>query len=444
MPKIKNENIVRDYIIIDGERVGFDLTLYNKSKSISIPLDNFISFIVEEEISTPFQKGVIKLKNDNNRFDLLSVPNTNNKGDFTLAETGENLLILNLDFQSTVKTYILFIIEESTETQNNIKVKNFFVEDSSLYTLRNNKTVFSTSSLLKGDTTQLSDKDRQINVSDAIKELIIDSLTVNLVNEDKWYISNSKTNHTTNFNDSRLDGLSYLLDKSVDQNDNTLLLLKRDNQFGLYSLQEMYNNYMNLNNVDNFGGNFTIIGEEYIRENTNTVISYKVNDYNLYNENSIDTIENIINHKVINYDFKNKEFNIFSEDNSVESLTKNIRENFLNKKTDIVREESPSVKNNKIFRSMYSTTSDLNTARFEGRNNLLKNLMNLSTMLSMKTDGVYYINVGNFININYETNYQNKTSKKLNGGWFVTALKHTLTQNSFGSEIVCTKFHELK
>jgi len=45
---------------------------------------------------------------------------------------------------------------------------------------------------------------------------------------------------------------------------------------------------------------------------------------------------------------------------------------------------------------------------------------------------------------NYETNYQNKTSKKLNGGWFVTALKHTLTQNSFGSEIVCTKFHELK
>jgi len=444
MPKIKNENIVRDYIIIDGERVGFDLTLYNKSKSISIPLDNFISFIVEEEISTPFQKGVIKLKNDNNRFDLLSVPNTNDKGDFTLAETGENLLILNLDFQSTVKTYILFIIEESTETQNNIKVKNFFVEDSSLYTLRNNKTVFSTSSLLKGDTTQLSDKDRQINVSDAIKELIKDSLTVNLVNEDKWYISNSKTNHTTNFNDSRLDGLSYLLDKSVDQNDNTLLLLKRDNQFGLYSLQEMYNNYMNLNNVDNFGGNFTIIGEEYIRENINTVVSYKVNDYNLYNENSIDTIENIINHKVINYDFKNKEFNIFSKDNTVESLTKNIRENFLNKKTDIVREESPSVKNNKIFRSMYSTTSDLNTARFEGRNNLLKNLMNLSTMLSMKTDGVYNINVGNFININYETNYQNKTSKKLNGGWFVTALKHTLTQNSFGSEIVCTKFHELK
>ena len=103
----------------------------------------------------------------------------------------------------------------------------------------------------------------------------------------------------------------------------------------------------------------------------------KSTDYNLYNENSIDTIENIINHKVINYDFKNKEFNIFSEDNSVESLTKNIRENFLNKKTDIVREESPSVKNNKIFRSMYSTTSDLNTARFEGRNNLLKNLTKL-------------------------------------------------------------------
>ena len=66
MPKIENENIVRDYITIDGERVGFDLTLYNKAKSISIPLDNFISFILEEEISTPFQKGVIKLKNDNN------------------------------------------------------------------------------------------------------------------------------------------------------------------------------------------------------------------------------------------------------------------------------------------------------------------------------------------------------------------------------------------
>ena len=440
MPKNNNPTIVKDYITIDGERVGFDLTLITKSKSISIPLDNFVSFILEEEISSPFQKGVIKLKNDSNRFDTLSIPNAN--VDFTLAETGENLFLLNLSFQSTTKTYIFFIIEESTEVQSGIKIKNFFVEDSTLYKLRNNKIVFSTSSLIKGDITQLSDKDRQVNVSDAIEEIITDSLTKNLVNKENWYNSISKINYASNFDESRLDSLDFLLDKSMDQNNNTLLLLKRDNQFGLYSVQEMYNNYLNLNYFDNFGGNFTIVGEEYIPTKTNTVLGFKVNEYNMYNENSIDTIENIVNHKVVNYDFNNKKFNIFSKDNSIEAVTKNIKENFLNKRTDIVREESPSIKNNTIFKSIYSTTSDLETVRYEGRNTLLKNLITFSTMISMKSNGIYSINVGNFVNLNYETNYQNKMTKKLNGGWFVTALKHTLTQNSFGTEIVCTKFHQ--
>ena len=46
---------------------NISICISTDAKSISIPLDNFISFILEEEISTPFQKGVIKLKNDNNR-----------------------------------------------------------------------------------------------------------------------------------------------------------------------------------------------------------------------------------------------------------------------------------------------------------------------------------------------------------------------------------------
>ena len=154
-------------------------------------------------------------------------------------------------------------------------------------------------------------------------------------------------------------------------------------------------------------------------------------------------MEKIINHKVVNYNFSKKTFNIFNEDNSVQATIDNIKDNFLNTKTTIDRVESPSIKNNTVFNSLYSTTSDENTVRYEGRNTILKNLMNLSTMLSFSTQSVYNIEVGNFININYETQYNNKLTNKLNGGWFVTAFKHTLTQNSFNSDIVCTKFHEL-
>lgn len=438
-------NTFNQTITIDGEVIKFNLTLIDKNRSMPIPLDNFISFIVEEDINSPFQKGVFKIKNDGNRHDTSKVPEsiTDKQLDFTLAETGENLLVLNLEFNTFTKTYIFYIIEESSEVNNGVKVKNFFVEDAALYKLKTNKIPFSTSNLLKGDTTQLSDAQRKVLVSDSIKNIIEDSLTKNLVNNEYWYKSLNKINYTSNFNESRLDSLDFLMDKALDLNNNFLLLLKRKNQFGLYSIQELYSDYMNLDFNNNFGGNFIMSNEEPITEKASTVVSYKANNYSIYNENSLDTMEKIINHKVVNYNFSKKTFNIFNEDNSVQSTIDNIKDNFLNTKTTIDRVESPSIKNNTVFNSLYSTTSDENTVRYEGRNTILKNLMNLSTMLSFSTQSVYNIEVGNFININYETQYNNKLTNKLNGGWFVTAFKHTLTQNSFNSDIVCTKFHEL-
>ena len=206
----------------------------------------------------------------------------------------------------------------------------------------------------------------------------------------------------------------------------------------------MYEDYLTNNYENNYGGNFLLTSEDAPTENVKNVNSVRVTDYNIYNENAKHTLENIINYKVINYNFNKKKFNLFSNDNTVESLTKYINTDLLNSSTSLNREENPKITDNTFYKSLYSTTSDSETARYEGRNIIFKNLINISTMLSFRSQGIYEINTGNFINVIYQANNKNRVTNKLNGGWFVVGYKHTFSQNSFGSEIVCTKFHELK
>ena len=447
MPKIPvtNKNISKkSFININGERILLEITFINKLATLPIPIDNFISLQIEDEINSPFYKGILTIKNDNNKFDLLGTPEKINKINYNLLETGENLISITFNKANNFKkSYLFFIVDETSEIVDNSKVKNFYLEDAFLYNLKNSKKIFTTSDLLKGDTTQLSDYDRQINVSDAIKSLLASSISDIAIDNDNWYQSVNKLSYTSTINESSLESLDFILDKAIDQNNNFLYLLQRNNTFGLYSIKQMYEEYINNNYANNFGGNYLLVSAEGPTESIAKNNAFKVSDFSVYNENGDNTLDNIINHKVINYNFKDKKFNLFSKDNTVNQVVKEIKESFLNKKTTVNRITSPRVEDNTFFKTLYTTNSDIDSARYEGRNIILKSLINLSTMLTMRCDGVFSLNSGNFINVSHEQQFKNKINNKLNGGWFVVGYKHTFTNTSFTSEIACTKFHEL-
>jgi len=447
MPKIPvtNKNISKkSFININGERILLEITFINKLATLPIPIDNFISLQVEDEINSPFYKGILTIKNDNNKFDLLGTPEKINKINYNLLETGENLISITFNKANNFKkSYLFFIVDETSEIVDNSKVKNFYLEDAFLYNLKNSKKIFTTSDLLKGDTTQLSDYDRQINVSDAIKSLLASSISDIAIDNDNWYQSVNKLSYTSTINESSLESLDFILDKAIDQNNNFLYLLQRNNTFGLYSIKQMYEEYINNNYANNFGGNYLLVSAEGPTESIAKNNAFKVSDFSVYNENGDNTLDNIINHKVINYNFKDKKFNLFSKDNTVNQVVKEIKESFLNKKTTVNRITSPRIEDNTFFKTLYTTNSDIDSARYEGRNIILKSLINLSTMLTMRCDGVFSLNSGNFINVSHEQQFKNKINNKLNGGWFVVGYKHTFTNTSFTSEIACTKFHEL-
>lgn len=435
------------FLNYDGEQYKYSIVLYTKNKTVPIPSDNFVSLIIEQDINSPFYKGVIKFKNDNNRFDLQGLNLDQRKGgsfNFNLEETGENLIEFIIERQKTPIKYSLYIVDESTEIQNGTKIKNYFVEDSNLFYFKNNKKGFSTTELLNTDVSQLSDKNREVVVSDAIKRIIINTFNEEVIDENNWETSSNKIFYTSNINETILDSLDFLVFNGYDQNNTSLLLLKRNNKYGLYSINKMYNDYMSLKYQNNYGGNFLAINGEYTPETVKSHFSYQMKNYTIYNESSMDTIDNLINHKIVQYSYNNKKFNLFNKDNTIANLFETIKGNSLNKITTIKRDYSPSVKNNTYNKVLYTTTSDEETARYEGYNNLFKNLINFSTMLTFTSDGVFDLTPGNFINVNYNSDYYSDISTKLDGGWFVVGCKHKFTVNTFSTEVACSKFHQAK
>lgn len=438
-----NEN---NFLNINGEFVELSIYLINQNITTAVPIDIFISFSVEEDINSPFYKGVLTVRNDSNTFDLgeNDLGQNNKTLNYDLDEASTNIININLDFQYKKLSYYFSITEENNEIVNNIKVKNFILEDSLYYFLNNSKIPYSTSSLLKGDTTQLSDKERSVNISDAIKHVINDTFKDrDIIDLKNWAKSTNNINYSSCFDDTRLNVLDYILDKALDNQNNFLYLFKRDNKFKLLSIEELCKNYFKNNYNNNFGGSFNISNSKQIRNRPNVAIGIPVTDYSIYNENPNNTLKDLINYKVINYNFNNKKFNLFSTDNTIDNLSKHINENFLSQKTKIERNVTPVIKKHVFYNQLYTTNPDEVSTRFEGRNTLLKNLINLSTMLAIECKGANNINTGNFINVNYPIEDHNKKAKKLNGGWFVIGYKHTFTKDNFTSEIACTKFHEL-
>lgn len=446
MSKEDETNSFKSLVNYNGDLVNLDIIYFNTQHVNVITLDTFINLDVEENVQSPFYSGLLTIKNENNSFDTMkSVPLPESEIlNVDFLETGENYIYVKFQTDYITKEYVFNISKEFESVERNTKAKNFVLIDYHLWYMMYSKANFSSTFILEGDTTQLSDKDRMSNTSDSIKKLLIDNVDKGCIDENYWTKSNTDSFYSSNYQDSILVALNKLLESTLDNNDDSMLLLKRKNKYGLYSLSKMYNNFISNNYYDNYGGTFSL-GTDLGNPETNlTLNSIKVNNFSLLNENGKNTLENLTNYKVFNYDYRGKKFNIYNEQNTIEKTVEHIEDTYLNKKTHINRIANNNITKNRYYQTYYSTEINDNITSIEGRQEILKNMMKYTTALNLKTEGLLSIDTGNFIIVSHDPIKINKNLRKLNGGWFVYGLRHSFSVKDFRTEIACTKFYEIK
>ena len=446
MSKEDEPNSFKSLVNYNGDLVNLDIIYFNTQHVNVITLDTFINLDIEENVQSPFYSGLLTIKNENNSFDTMkSIPLPESDIlNIDFLETGENYIYVKFQTDYITKEYVFNISKEFESVEKNTKAKNFVLIDYHLWYMMYSKANFSSTFILEGDTTQLSDKDRMSNTSDSIKKLLIDNVDKGCIDENYWTKSNTDSFYSSNYQDSILVALNKLLESTLDNNDDSMLLLKRKNKYGLYSLSKMYNNFIGNNYYDNYGGTFSL-GTDLGNPETNlTLNSIKVNNFSLLNENGKNTLENLTNYKVFNYNYKGKKFNIYNEQNTIEKTVDHIEETYLNKKTHINRTANNNITKNRYYQTHYSTEINDNIISIEGRQEILKNMMKYSTALNLKTEGLLSIDTGNFIIVSHDPIKINKNLRKLNGGWFVYGLRHSFSVKDFRTEIACTKFYEIK
>ena len=446
MSKEDEPNSFKSLVNYNGDLVNLDIIYFNTQHVNVITLDTFINLDIEENIQSPFYSGLLTIKNENNSFDTMkSIPLPESDIlNIDFLETGENYIYVKFQTDYITKEYVFNISKEFETVEKNTKAKNFVLIDYHLWYMMYSKANFSSTFILEGDTTQLSDKDRMSNTSDSIKKLLIDNVDKGCIDENYWTKSNTDSFYSSNYQDSILVALNKLLESTLDNNDDSMLLLKRKNKYGLYSLSKMYNNFISNNYYDNYGGTFSL-GTDLGNPETNlTLNSIKVNNFSLLNENGKNTLENLTNYKVFNYDYRGKKFNIYNEQNTIEKTVEHIEDTYLNKKTHINRSANNNITKNRYYQTYYSTEINDNITSIEGRQEILKNMMKYTTALNLKTEGLLSIDTGNFIIVSHDPIKINKNLRKLNGGWFVYGLRHSFSVKDFRTEIACTKFYEIK
>lgn len=432
---------------IGGEEIYLNILFFNNEYTNIIPLESFISLDIEENINSPFYKGVLTIRNEHNIFDTAKEyvqPDTNIlKYDF--LENGENYIYIKIISNDSTKEYAFNIIKEYESIEKNTKAKNFVLVDIQLWYMMNSKTSFSTISLLEKDPSQLSNKDRMVDTGTAIKSLIKNSVNSFSINEENWSPSSSKIFHSSNHEDTILETLNKILENTLDIDGDNMLLLKRNNKFNLFSIKQMYKDFFKNNYAKyNFGGRFSLNSDGAVPETPLTYNSIRINEYSIYNENSKNTLNSIINYKVFNYNNKDKKFNIYNEKNTTESTFDYLEKNYLGDKTLLNRGTNNNIKKNRYYKTFYSVSDDDKVVESEGKQDIIKNLLNYSTALNMVSPGLFNLDTGNFIVVNNDISMFNKNLRKLDGGWFVTGFKHSLTSDKFITEISSTKIYDLK
>jgi hypothetical protein len=490
---------------INGNSYKFCIVLMNSDgETMRLPNTFVRSLIINDNILSPFNSGVLIL---NNRLDTLEnyhIPGlleTDKPMSFKFKNDGYDLAVVkikpifttpaappNIDdkmFPEEVwEISYIFSVYDEDEQENSISVdqkyKTLYLRDVKEQMLSQTYLNWSTTSLVKEldisqkDVTQSSDNNRSVSTGTCIKDIIEKAfkdkkfLNEEITNkfEDDWEVGGTKEFYSSPVNNTAMDDIEYLLDRTVSDSvfDNCILKYERNRKWSLRSLSNYFSRV--IKKTSKLPGDFHIdvfpVADQdgpdnpldfgIIRGLTRNSYNLKMNihkfaglmNYSFANIATRDSIEEFVSTPVHNYDIREKAFKVDVEENHIDEISKKFQEFYVKKlkgsDPKLLLPTSVHKKTNKIFNPVFSGSDDPIKRLIKGRNSVMEKLISLNAAISFTVDGLTYRRAGRFCSIFSTQGVPNVPFQDIfQGEWFITSVTHTFMGSTYKNDITCVK-----
>ena len=467
-PSVENRDVT---IEVGGSKYILEIFFVNSDGFFKVQPNVFKQLEFRDNIYNPFLSITLVLRNNKNELEsnMISSP-TENHGEAQFEFKGNSDEFVLVKFKPDLQTGPLnekeqfpyqlelpcFIKDEEEFEEEGNKYKIFELMDVKFRELSFPTKQWSTIQVLP-DTqpvSQLSDDERAVYTGDALKNVIETFVSKNIINPDRWDRGLSKLFYSSSIDTTPMHIIDYIIENHVSEKNSDMCLLRED-KFGklnFLSIKDIFDGIQKNNQIGpEMVGSFELPteqdenGKDYRKPNKNIsplVANFPVTKYNYLNFSATSSLERLRSTNVVNYSFKDKKFNFYKKEgdikNSIDYFNKNFLTNVPAKNAHISFEPGENVLNRNLFTTMYST-SDESIARYEGRNELIKNMLYLSSNIELETNGNINLRSGKFINVIRNTNTDSKFERKLQGCYFILDTQHIINNTEYISNVIATK-----
>jgi len=468
-PSVENRDVT---IEVGGSKYVLDIFFVNSDGFFKVQPNVFKQLEFRDSIYNPFLSITLVLKNNNNQIEsnLVTTPTDVNPDNLQFEFKGNSDEFVLIKFKPDLQTgplsekdqfpYLLelpcFIKDEEEFEEDGVKYKLFELMDVKFRELSYPTKQWSTNQVLsdKGDFSQLSDDERAVYTGDALKNVIETFVSKSVINPDRWDRGLSKLFYSSSIDTTPMHIIDYIIENHVSEKNSDMCLLRED-KFGklnFLSIKDIFNGIQRNKAIGSeLVGSYELpteqneAGNDYRKPNKNIsplISNFPVRKFNYLNFSATSSLERLRSTNVVNYSFKDKKFNFYKKEgdikNSIDYFNKNFLTNVPAKNAHISFEPGENVLNRNLFTTMYST-SDESIARYEGRNELIKNMLYLSSNIELETNGNINLRSGKFINVIRETNIDSKFERKLQGCYFILDTQHIINNTEYISNVIATK-----
>lgn len=459
------------YIDVNGYKHTLQIFFVNKKGFFRIQKNSFIQLEFNDSIYNPFMSFTLVLKNDYNEIESNSFTSPDSNFEdlhYEFLGNSDELVLIKLQPQNIAEDEYeveqehyyriekqCFIYDEDQVEEEGSVSKVFELMDIKYRELRFPTKPWSTNNLLNGDVTQLSDKDREVYTGDALKNLLKTFTTEGNINEEKWDRGNSKIFYSSLVDTTPLEALQYIIDNHISTEDNSPCLLRED-KFGVLNfipIKKMYEGIIkeNLAMGPEIVGNYQLPVNGYtdVKDSENApivnslVTNFQINRYSYLNFSAVNTVERLKSINVVKYNFKDKKYNIYRNegdiDNTIDYINKNYLTNLPGESNLVNLTPGDMVKSKNTIRTFYNTSQTQDVAVYDGRNELIKNVLFLSNNLEFESVGNLNLKSGKFVNIVREAGITTNFEKKLQGYYLIIDTNHIVTNSKYITNVVAVK-----
>lgn len=467
-PSVENRDVT---IEVGGEKYILEIFFVNTSGFLKVQPNVFKQLEFRDNIFNPFLSLTLVLRNNKNEIEsnLFTTPTEifdegqfefkGNSDEFVLIKFKPDLQTGPLDDKDQFPYKLelpCFIKDEVEFVEGEDTYKAFDLMDVKYRELSYPTKQWSTNQVLENQAglSQMSDDERAVFTGDALKNVIETFASDKIINPDRWDKGSSKLFYSSSIDTTPMHIIDYIIENHVSEKNSDMCLLRED-KFGklnFLSIKDIFDGIQKDSLVGpEMVGSFELpteqeeIGNSYREPNKNIsplIANFPVTKYNYLNFSATSSLERLRSTNVVNYSFTDKKFNFYKKDgditNTIDYFNDNILSNVPAKNAHVAFEPGENVLKRNLFTTMYST-SDESVARYEGRNELIKNLLYLSNNLELEVFGNINLRSGKFLNIVRKTGIDSKFERKLQGCYFILDTHHIINNTEYISNVIATK-----